>query len=116
MTPRFHSPNSVQLVSRGSIVAVALSMFVFGIVWHDVNLLAVGAAIMCFLLRRASNDATTKTPRRTQQDSRKHHSDRTASVVRNDENTRANGSESSPAKELAQPDSSPKNTDALVDE
>ena len=64
MTSRIHSPNLVQSVSRWSIVAVAVSVFVCGLVWRNANLLGVGAAILCFMLRRAWDSASNETPKR----------------------------------------------------
>ena len=82
MTSRIHSPNLVQSVSRWSIVAVAVSVFVCGLVWRNANLLGVGAAILCFVLRRAWDGASSETPSRPQHRSRKRENDRSVRVVR----------------------------------
>ena len=82
MTSRIHSPNLVQTASRWSIVAVAASVFVCGLVWHNANLLGVGAAILCFTLRRAWDNASNGTSNRRQQDNWKHENDRFGRVVR----------------------------------
>jgi iron(II)-dependent oxidoreductase len=116
MTARIHSPNLAQIVSRWSLVAVAVSVFVCGLVWRNANLLGVGAAIMCFILRRAWDNASNETPNRSQHGGRKHESDHSARVVRSEENERPAGSERDPVEELSHQDSSPKSTDALVDE
>jgi iron(II)-dependent oxidoreductase len=116
MTLRIHSPKFVQTASRWSIVAVAVSVFVCGIVWHNASLLGVGAAIMCFLLRRTGDNASHENSNRRQHGGRKREIDRSVRVVRDDENDRPTDSERDPLDELAQRNGQPKSTDALVDE
>lgn len=116
MTSRTHSPNLAQSVSRWSIVAVAVSVFACGIIWRNANLLGVGAAILCFILRRAWDTASKETPSRSHHGNRKRETDRSARVGRDDENERPDGSERDPVEELAGRDCPPKSTDALVDE
>ena len=116
MTPRIHSPKLVQTVSRWSIVAVAASVFICGIVWHNASLLGVGAAIMCFLLRRAGDNSSHKATNRPPRGNRKRQNDRSVRVVSEDDNEASTSSERNSADELAQRDGQPKSTDALVDE
>jgi gamma-glutamyl hercynylcysteine S-oxide synthase len=116
MTPRIHSPNLVQTVSRWSIVAVAVSVFVCGIAWRNASLLGVGAAIMCFVLRRVWDNTSHETSNHSQHGGRRRENDRSVRVVRDNENDRPAGSERDPVDELAQRNGQPKSTDALVDE
>jgi gamma-glutamyl hercynylcysteine S-oxide synthase len=116
MTPRIHSPNLVQTVSRWSVVAVAVSVFVCGFVWRNASLLGVGAAILCFLLRRAWDHASNDTQSRPRHGSRKRESDRFVRAVRSDENERPAPSERDPVEELTHRDCPPKSTDSLVDD
>jgi iron(II)-dependent oxidoreductase len=51
----FEIPRSV---SRWSIAAVAATVFVVGILWHNAALLAGGAVILCLVLRRVSTDSS----------------------------------------------------------
>src|SRR4029079_3906058 len=116
MTARIHSPKLVQVVSRWSIVAVAVSVFVCGLVWRNANLLGVGAAILCFVLRRAWDNTSNDAPNRSQRGVRKHEGDRSARLVRNEESERPVGSERDPVEEFSHRTSPPKSTDALVDD
>ncbi len=70
MTPRIHLPNLVQAVSRWLVVAVATSVFVCGLVWRNANLFGIGAAILCFLLRRAWDVTSNETPSHLQNSDR----------------------------------------------
>jgi hypothetical protein len=81
MTPRIHSPNLVQTVSRWSIVAVAVSVFVCGIAWRNASLLGVGAAIMCFVLRRVWDNTSHETSNHSQHGGRRRENDRSVRVV-----------------------------------
>jgi iron(II)-dependent oxidoreductase len=112
MTPRIHSPNLVQTVSRWSIAAVAISVFICGFVWRNANLLGVGAVIVCFLLRRAWDGASSGSSNRPH-GNRSGESDRSARVARPNENERPASCESD---SVAQLDGPPKSTEALVDE
>src|SRR6476646_5357179 len=110
ITARIHSPHLAQIVSRWSIVAVAVSVFVCGLVWRNANLLGVGAAILCFILRRAWDGASSDTPKRSQHRSRKRENGRSVGGEREDKNERTVGSEEDPVEELAERKCSPKST------
>src|SRR6185295_9387686 len=116
MASRTNSSNLVQSVSRLSIVAVAVSVFICGLVWRNANLLGVGAAILCFILRRAWDGASSETPSRSRHGNRKRESRRSVRGERDDKNECTPGKEQDPAEELAGRDCPPKSTDALVDE
>src|SRR4051812_40639665 len=116
MTPRNHSPDFFQTVSRWSILAIALSVFVCGLVWRNANLFGVGAAILCFILRRAWDGASNDTRGRLQNDSRKRESDRGARSAHHAQDQRSAETDPNPVEELSQRDCPPKSTDALVEE
>src|SRR4051812_23831173 len=107
MTPRIHSPNFAQHLSRWSIVAVAVSVFACGIVWRNANLLGVGAVILCFVLRRLWDRSPNETANRSHRGNRKRENDRSAHVDTGGESERPGGEPDSVA-ELAQRDCPPK--------
>src|SRR4051812_41456556 len=115
MTPRINFRNLIQIALRWSIVAVAISVFVYGIAWRSANLLAVGAVILCFILRR-SWDVSRKTPNRPQRGSRRIEGHRAVRAPSGDEIEPATGSEPESFKGLADRNELPKSTDVLVDE
>jgi iron(II)-dependent oxidoreductase len=116
MTSRYHSPKVAQTVSRWSIVTVAASVFVCGLVWHNANLLGVGAAILCFILRRAWDNVSDDRPIHEQPINRGQENVRPTRVVRANVSEPPISSEKVSGDGLAQHDSSPRSTDALVDE
>ncbi len=116
MTSRIQSVNLVRNVSRWSIVAVAAAVFVCGLVWRNATLLGVGAAILCFILRRAWDGASNDGPSRARTGGRKRENEGSVRVVRNDASTSHGNGERNPVEGLAKSDSPPRSTDALVDE
>src|SRR3954453_23149172 len=116
MTTRIHSQNFAQSLSRWSIVVVAISAFACGLAWRNANLLGVGAAILCFILRRAWDRASNETIKRPHHGNRKRDADRSVRVLRENEGDRLTSSQPDPVEELAGHDCPPKSTDSLVDE
>lgn len=108
------TPDRARTLSRWSVAAIAASVFVCGIVWRNANLLGIGAAILCFLLRRAwsatNPDATGSRNRRSRE------------TARTTDRGRGDATEWRTVDEEASSDGSspqnfaPKSTDALVDE
>jgi iron(II)-dependent oxidoreductase len=116
MTSRFHSPSVGQTVSRWSIVAVAASVFVCGLVWRNANLLGAGAAILCFILRRAWDNISDDNPSHEQTVNRRNENFGPVRVLRANVSERQISSEKVADDSLAQHDGPPRSTDALVDE
>lgn len=112
MTPRILSPNLVPTVSRWSIAAVAASVFICGFVWQNANLLGLGAVMVCFLLRRASDGASNRSPNRPRHANRNGDDHCSVRVVRDDDERSAACDQNS----ATQLNSAPKSTEALVDE
>ena len=101
MIARVQSHNFAQTASRWSIVAVAVSVFVCALVWHNPSLLGVSAVILCFILRRAWDTTAKDASHRATHGGRKHEINRTARSLRNSENEFTAGNEQDPAAELA---------------
>jgi iron(II)-dependent oxidoreductase len=116
MTSRLHSPKIAQSVSRWLFVAVAASVFVYGLLWHNANLLGVGAVILCFILRRAWDKTSDPARNREKPIHRGHENASSSPIVRTNVNESQISNESASKDGLAQHDSPPKSTDALVDE
>jgi gamma-glutamyl hercynylcysteine S-oxide synthase len=115
MTPRIHAPNLAQALSRWSIVLIAVSVFVCGFVWRNANLVAVGAVILCFILRRVWDGANTAS-NRAHRGSRKLQNNRPVRVVL-DEETATPASTAPDLVDASAPRACPpKSTDALVDD
>jgi iron(II)-dependent oxidoreductase len=78
MTQRNLISNLLRAVSRWSIAAIAASVFLCGLLWHNTTLLVVGAALLCLMLRQVGADADPdsddnaqrRTPRRKQRPGR----------------------------------------------
>src|SRR5438045_478219 len=110
ITSRFQSPQLVQNVSRWSIVAVAVSLFVCGLVWHNASLLGIGAVILCFILRRAWDNASVDVAERRQHSNRKQEQDRFARVLHTEEVNEQAGTDPNPVEKLARREAPPKST------
>jgi formylglycine-generating enzyme required for sulfatase activity len=116
MTTRFHSARSAQLVSRWSIVGIVGSVFLCGLLWHNAVLLGVGAALLCFLLRRAWDNPASETPRRGRQAGKDRDAAQSVRTVHENNRKQPEHSDTDQASELEQYSSSPRSTDALVEE
>jgi iron(II)-dependent oxidoreductase len=107
------SPKSIRWLSRWSIAAVAVTVFICGIIWRNAGLLGVGAALLCLMFRRAWTGTLAETPSHSQQNSKRAHENhppRDDAIERpsTDEHVTFNGS---PRRARA-----PHSADALVDE
>jgi iron(II)-dependent oxidoreductase len=85
-------------------------------VWRNANLLGVGAAILCFILRSAWDNVSNDRPIHKQPINRGHENIGSVRVVRENASERPTSSEKAPVDSLAQRDVPPRSTDALVDE
>lgn len=109
----------VEVYTRWFAAAIAASVFICGLFWQNANLLGVGAALLCFVLRRAWETASDEKPT----DARKRPGKRQIRHANQvDEVSERDGHDSDqkeaepvfralPARETA-----PRSTDALVDE
>jgi iron(II)-dependent oxidoreductase len=115
MSPRIQSTKLVQIASRWSVVAIAASVFVCGLLWRNANLLGVGGAILCFTLRRAWDSAASEASHRSQKHVKR---DDTSEVrsVRENASERSATNKSAALDGPSQRNGAPKTTDALVDE
>jgi iron(II)-dependent oxidoreductase len=105
----------VQIAARWSIVAIAVSVFVCGFLWQNANLLGVGAAILCFTLRRAWDRGTNNAPDHSQKNTKRGDT-RDFRSVREDVSEGQPANESNPFDGSSPRNFPPKTTDALVDE
>jgi gamma-glutamyl hercynylcysteine S-oxide synthase len=99
------------------IAAIAVCVFAFGALWQNANLLAVGAMVLCFLLRRigiAENSQNANTLRREVDGNRE--ADRLDSSSPKDLREFSAPDEELTLTHLEQHSVSPQDTDALVDE
>src|SRR5215468_8480431 len=113
MTTRVFSAPSAQLVSRWSTVAVVGSVFVCGLLWHNAVLLGVGAALLCFLLRRVWDGSATETPRRGRQAAKNRDVAHSVRATHEDDSQQSEDSNADPVSELKHRASAPRSTDAL---
>jgi iron(II)-dependent oxidoreductase len=116
MATRVFSAPSAQLVSRWSTVAVVGSVFVCGLLWHNAVLLGVGAALLCFLLRRVWDGSATETPRRGRQAAKNRDVAHSVQAKHEDDSQQPQDSDDDPVSELKHRPGAPRSTDALVDE
>ena len=116
MNQRTNSPKLVRTLSQLSVAAIAASVFVFGLVWKNANLFGIGAAILCFVLRRAWEGASNEAPNRPRDTDRKRTRANVAGIVRNDASESETDSEREALSALPHRDFTPRSTDALVDE
>ncbi|HVT28340.1 MAG TPA: SUMF1/EgtB/PvdO family nonheme iron enzyme [Lacipirellulaceae bacterium] len=115
MKLRKPSPNSVRLLSQWSIAAIAASVFICGFVWKNSNLLGIGAALLCFMFRRAWTDSATANSSNSQQNT-KHERVPGDHVAREDASERSAVNEHAPLIGSSRRAAAPHSTDALVDE
>jgi iron(II)-dependent oxidoreductase len=115
MISHFRSADKAHLVSRWSIVIIAGAVFVCGLLWHNANLLGVGAVLMCFLLRRAWQDSEAPA-RRAKNRRAKLNSKNKPDLPRDEARELADQYEEQAAEESSKRHEPPRSTDALVDE
>src|SRR5688572_26990613 len=81
-----------QRSTRWAVGAVAVIVFLFGILWHHAGLLVVGAVALCFVLRRvSSNDANLDGGTTENRQPRRHHGRRAATKTTHESNGDSNG-------------------------
>ena len=108
-----------QRSTRWAVGAVAVIVFLFGILWHHAGLLVVGAVALCFVLRRvSSNEANPESVTTENRQPRRHHGRRAATTTAHESNGDSNGESDHAPRGLnrAVHHGLPKNTDTLVDE
>src|SRR5262245_13442864 len=100
MTTRVFSAPSAQLVSRWSTVGIVGSVFVCGLLWHNAVLLGVGAALLCFLLRRVWDGSANETPRRDRRAAKNRDTGHSARRAYEEDSQQAEDSDADPVGEL----------------
>ncbi len=109
-----YSSDRASTLSRCSMAALAASVFVGGLVWRSVNLLGIGAATLCFLLRRAWEAA--KPDATGSQNSGNRLTAGTTHRVRSNASERQSVDEDVSSVGSSLQNFAPKSTDALVNE
>jgi iron(II)-dependent oxidoreductase len=113
MTYHYRSPKSIRTASLWAMAAIAVAVFVCGLLWQNASLLGVGASILFLVLWRVGSDAA---PQNASGERR----ERTEGGARHRAREEAQGSPADSDEALAagfpSRDTSPKSTDGLVDE
>lgn len=105
MIQRNRSRKSVQALAHWSIAAIAASVFIFGLFWHNAILFGVGATILYLVLHRAGTDDVPANPGANERDR----------ANRGDTSERPQISDCDRGVGLPRYAAAPKTTDALVD-
>jgi iron(II)-dependent oxidoreductase len=113
MSYRYRSPKSIRAVSQWAMAAVGASVFVFGLLWQNASLLGVGAASLFLVLWRVGAKST---PQKTSGGHRERNERGDRSRDRGEARKTSDDNEQSLIADRPARDSSPKSTDALVDE
>ena len=116
MTSHFQTANKAKLVSRWSIVMIAGAVFACGLLWHNANLLGVGAALLCLMVRRAWETTDGAPLARSQNERGKRENKNVAERFREVASDQSPHEDQSPTGDSSQREHTPRSTDALVDE